>query len=65
MDAIKTSSTSITGGGGIKNNPNEEFLNLKINFIQSHIEHLLQEITNLPPPWSYGVDIDGRIFFIK
>ncbi len=33
--------------------------------IQSHIEHLLQEITNLPPPWSYSVDIDGRIFFIK
>ena len=61
MNTSSASTTAATNG----TTTNEEFLNQKINFIQTHIEHLLHEITHLPPPWSYGVDIDGRIFFIK
>lgn len=61
-----TAKAILTGKpGGGKATSNEEFLNQKINFIQDHIEHLFQEITNLPAPWTYGVDLDGRIFFIK
>lgn len=56
-------SSNGTGTGAITTN--EEFLNQKINFIQNHIENLYNEITNLPEPWSYGVDLDGRVFFIN
>ncbi len=43
----------------------EEYLNKKIAFIQNHINNLLNEITNLPDPWTYAVTEDGRVFFIK
>ncbi len=67
MDGMNTSSASTTAATNNSklSTANEDFLNQKINFIQNHIEHLLHEITNLPAPWTYGVDIDGRIFFIK
>jgi hypothetical protein len=49
----------------VKQLSSEEFLNRKIAFIQSHINNLLIDITNLPEPWSYAVTEDGRVFFIK
>jgi hypothetical protein len=47
------------------NKSHDEYINEKIKFIQDHIKSLFYEITNLPSPWSYCVDSNGRVFFIK
>ena len=67
MEAINTSSapgSTSAAAAGVKNNSNEEFLNQKINFIQNHIEHLLQEITNLPAPWYFFFKNKFKVTFL-